>query len=73
LYNGPGGFSTSQNTWRNGYALGGGVEYAFTDHISAKAEYLYTGLGSQTVYSGAVSARSSMNDSLVRVGLNYRF
>jgi len=73
LWNGPGGFWNSQDSWRNGYALGGGVEYAFTDHISAKAEYLFTQLGSQTIYAGPVSGRSTMNVSLFRVGLNYHF
>jgi len=63
----------SKNSWRNGYALGGGVEYAFTNHLSAKAEYLYTDLGSQTIWAGAESGRSSTNTSLFRVGLNYRF
>ena len=33
--------SGSQSTWRNGGVIGGGVEYAFTNNITAKAEYLY--------------------------------
>ena len=67
------GFYTSQDNWRNGYALGGGIEYAFTSHISAKAEYIYSRLGSQTIFAGPVSTNSSMNASTFRLGLNYRF
>ena len=29
----------SGSKWHNGYAVGAGLEYAFTDNISAKAEY----------------------------------
>lgn len=73
LWDVPNALSVSQDSWRNGYALGGGVEYAFTNHISAKAEYLYTQFNSQRLFVGVNSARSNMSDSLFRVGLNYRF
>jgi len=73
LWDVPNGLSASRSQWRNGFAVGGGVEYAFTNHISAKAEYLYTGLGSQSINDGFNSGRSSANESLFRVGLNYRF
>ena len=33
------------NNWRVGYAVGGGVEYAFLNNWSVKLEYLYTDLG----------------------------
>ncbi|MCV5185543.1 outer membrane beta-barrel protein, partial [Escherichia coli] len=36
---------TLPDTARIGYALGGGVEYALTDHISVKVEGLYVDLG----------------------------
>ncbi len=59
----------SANDWHNGYALGGGMEYAFTSNVSAKAEYLYTDLASKT---GAAS-RAGATANNVRMGVNYKF
>ena len=63
----------STGNWSNGYALGGGVEYAFTNNITAKAEYIFAGFGSHHYFGGADATNSSLNLSLVRVGLNYKF
>jgi outer membrane immunogenic protein len=63
----------SSNGWRNGGAIGAGIEYAFTNNISAKAEYLYVPLGDKTYWNGALAGKSDANLSLVRAGLNYRF
>jgi outer membrane immunogenic protein len=65
------GFSSTD--WRNGGAIGGGIEYAFTNNISAKAEYIYTPLTSKSYTVGGVTGRSDLNLSLVRAGLNYKF
>ena len=35
--------------------LGFGAEYAITPHITAKAEYIYTSLGSNTYFAGSVN------------------
>jgi len=59
----------SQSDWRNGGVIGAGLEYAFTNNISAKAEYLYAPLESKSY--GA--AKSDLDLSLVRAGLNYKF
>ena len=59
----------SQSDWRNGGVIGAGLEYAFTNNISAKAEYLYAPLESKT-YDGV---KSNTDLSLVRAGLNYKF
>ncbi len=65
-----------------GYALGGGVEYAFTQNWTAKIEALYINLSNgsaRTVYvtnGGAVypvSANSGNGGGFVRVGVNYKF
>lgn len=73
---------TLPDTSRLGYAVGGGVEYAITDHISAKVEGLYVNLGKNnsgtTYYDSSVPAyygtgRSDFGFGLVRAGLNYRF
>lgn len=61
-----------------GYALGGGMEYAFSANTTAKLEYLYmdfgdtklTGVGSD----GNAYSRSVDNDAhVVRLGVNFKF
>jgi outer membrane immunogenic protein len=63
------GGAASASDWHNGYALGGGMEYAFTSNVSAKAEYLYTDLASK----GDTAARAGLTQNTVRMGVNYRF
>jgi outer membrane immunogenic protein len=65
--------SFSNSSWRNGYALGGGLEYAFTQNISAKAEYVYTSFGSKTELSAPWMSTVGAHQNLVRGGVNYRF
>jgi outer membrane immunogenic protein len=59
----------SQSDWRSGGVIGAGLEYAFTNNISAKAEYLYAPLESST-YLGE---KSDLDLSLIRAGLNFKF
>ncbi|KPF73088.1 hypothetical protein IP69_00490 [Bosea sp. AAP35] len=65
-----------------GFTVGGGVEYAFTNNLSLKAEYLYYDLGKQNVAvnqvnfalaPGSYVSRMENNGHIVRAGLNYRF
>ncbi|MBX9759954.1 MAG: porin family protein [Beijerinckiaceae bacterium] len=64
----------SDSSWRNGWAAGAGIEYAFTRNISAKTEYLYTSFSSQNLFNGTpYVAQSELSMSLVRAGVNYRF
>jgi outer membrane immunogenic protein len=68
-----------------GWTVGGGVEYAFTEAISAKAEYLFVQLGTAScpaavgcfspaaVSAGVVPTSHSLYENLVRAGVNYRF
>lgn len=75
------GYSGGQSDWEVGYALGGGVEYAVTDNISIKSEYLYYDLGdtksrvNQTVTSpgGSYTAKYKNDGHIVRAGVNYKF
>ena len=54
--------------------IGAGVEYALTNNISAKAEYLYAPFSSQTYFAGTPDAENNgLSLSLFRVGLNYKF
>jgi len=72
-----GSASTTAASW----TLGGGVEYAFNNQWSAKAEYLYVNLKSMQFGSNYVSSvnwtmQHRLNLSglnIFRVGLNYHF
>lgn len=72
--------SGSASGWRAGWTAGGGLEWAFADKWSAKAEYLYYDLGSLSYsypdsqpVSGAYNATIDFRGSIARVGLNYKF
>jgi outer membrane immunogenic protein len=65
-----------------GYTVGGGLEYAFTNNLSAKVEYLYYDLGKKNnpvnltaagPAGGSYVARNETTGHIVRAGLNYRF
>lgn len=69
-----GGFSGTTKT-QFGWTVGAGLEYAFLNNWSAKAEYLYADMGS--VQCPAASCGSTIDSTLklniVRGGLNYKF
>jgi outer membrane immunogenic protein len=60
-----------------GWTVGAGVEYAFTEAISAKVDYLFVNLGTAAcptaIGCGIPSASFSLSENLVRAGVNYRF
>jgi outer membrane immunogenic protein len=64
---------------RQGWILGAGVEYAFTNNWSAKLEYNYLSFKSiheaPTTTGGLVAtpADVSLRTNLVKLGVNYRF
>jgi outer membrane immunogenic protein len=81
----PPSVATSATYTKLGWVVGGGVEAHLTDNWTAKLEYLYMDLGSfsQTlvatgsigtaVATGTTTFNSHLTDSIVRVGLNYKF
>jgi outer membrane immunogenic protein len=64
-------------TVRAGWTVGGGVEHAWTDRISVKAEYLYVRLADSGVaYAtnlGSIPLGVTSAGHIVRGGLNYHF
>jgi opacity protein-like surface antigen len=68
----PGGTVNSDSKTSVGWTAGAGFEFGLTQNISAKAEYLYFDLGTDT-YNLGVPVRISRNGNIGRVGLNYRF
>ena len=76
-------YSGNGDNTATGWTVGGGLEYAFTDNITARIEGLYVSLdrGNSDVYvPGAALARlyysggqKNYEFGVVRVGLNYKF
>jgi outer membrane immunogenic protein len=63
----------SAEGWRNGYTLGAGIEYAFSDRISGKAEYLYESLTPLAVFSAPRATNAGASNNVLRGGVNYHF
>lgn len=63
-----------QSAWQNGGVVGAGIEYAFTNNISLKGEYLYMPTFSRTYFPATPDVTStSLGISMFRAGLNYKF
>jgi outer membrane immunogenic protein len=64
----------SDSQTRVGYTVGAGLEKKFDPHWSAKLEYLYIDLGSETYFSGTGDeTRVKFHDHVFRAGINYEF
>jgi len=69
-----GGFYAQQSLFQTGWALGGGLEFLLTNNLSAKAEYLFTSVGSNRYFDYSYSAlQAAVNTSSIKVGVNYHF
>jgi outer membrane immunogenic protein len=69
----PAAFATDGNH-RDGYTVGGGLEYLFAPNWSAKAEYQYYNFGDTTFAAGPIAgARIRDDEHTVKLGVNYRF
>lgn len=67
--------SESETAW--GWTIGGGLEYAFTDDLSARIEYRYTDLGKTEVSTDDLDLPGDFEFEntfhAVRVGLSWHF
>ncbi len=68
----------TQNTYNEGvhtgWVLGAGMEYALTERITTKVEYLHMDFGKYSGYTNNNELYTFKNDvDLVRVGFNYKF
>ncbi|MER2606254.1 MAG: outer membrane protein [Siculibacillus sp.] len=61
--------ASSRTATKAGWTLGAGAEYAVTQNVSVKGEYLYADYGKINV--GASS--HAISEHLLRVGANYKF
>ena len=65
-----GGFAFADNA--TGWTVGGGLEYAFTNNLSAKIEGLYVNLDQDDNFRG-LDLDNDAEFGVVRAGLNFRF
>ncbi|WP_418294817.1 outer membrane protein [Microvirga ossetica] len=66
------GFSNSDDT-NVGWTLGAGVEYAFTNNLTAKVEGLYVNLEQDDDDVPNISGKDETEFGVIRAGLNYKF
>lgn len=79
-------FAGSSSDVATGWTVGGGLEYAFWNNLTLKAEYLYVSLANKSVTETALGVFtlgtlpasfdanfSRTNFNVARVGVNYRF
>ena len=61
--------------YRNGWTLGGGLEYAFSEMMTARLEYRYTDYGVVGFNSGAVGLKdeTDLTTQTVRAGISVKF
>jgi outer membrane immunogenic protein len=60
--------------WQSGYAVGGGIEYAVTNNISVKGEYLFSQLEGKTYYGGSPDVvKAGLDINTFKLGANYKF
>jgi outer membrane immunogenic protein len=68
------GTSVSEERTHTGWVAGGGVEWALLDNWTAKIEYQYLMLDSETYFPAVLGGIDLDADiHTIRVGLNYRF
>ncbi len=64
----------SGDNGRDGYTVGGGLEYLFTQNWSGKIEYQYYNFGDTSFLTPTAVIGGFTNDEhVVKAGLNYRF
>jgi outer membrane immunogenic protein len=66
------GFSSSDDV-SVGWTIGGGVEYAFTNNLTAKVEGLYVNLEQNDDDLPVVAGQDETEFGVIRAGLNYKF
>jgi outer membrane immunogenic protein len=75
---------TSTTADKVGYVVGGGVEYALTNNVSIKGEFLYTQYGKVSTsglivnqfnpsFTNTFATSARVQEYTARVGINYRF
>jgi outer membrane immunogenic protein len=72
--NGSPNIYASQSQYLNGFVIGGGLEFAITQRISLKGEYLFNDYGTSQFFSGTRDGTTAgVSFSTIRAGINYHF
>ena len=78
-------WSGNPGSTRSGWTIGAGVEYAITNNITIRGEYLYADLGDKTITTTGnlaaltllpgtyATAKINYDASIFRAGVNYKF
>jgi outer membrane immunogenic protein len=73
------GYQATSSSTHTGWVAGGGIEYAFTNALSAKLEGLYYNMGSETIaFTSPLTHFSETSNyayqgAMVRLGANLKF
>jgi outer membrane immunogenic protein len=79
LFTRVGTYQAYSSDMHSGWVAGGGIEYAFTNRLSAKVEGLYYDMGSETIASTSTlthyteTTNFTYKGALVRLGANLKF
>ena len=57
----------------NGYTIGGGIDYAFTDTVFGRIDYRYTDFGSQTFDFGVATPVAELTQHTLKTGIGFKF
>ena len=68
----PAGATSSSSINQSGWAAGFGVEYAVTNWLSFKTEYIYLGIGTDTISGGGFSFNEKLMAHTLKSGLNFK-
>jgi outer membrane immunogenic protein len=70
----PGSPIFSNDGWQNGWAVGAGVEYAITNNVSVKGQYLFSQLSDKTYFAGTPDVvKTHLDVNTFTAGVNYKF
>ncbi|TBN48752.1 porin family protein [Hansschlegelia quercus] len=64
---------SSDDTIAVGWTIGGGVEAALSDNVTARVEYRYSDFGTDSFSVAGSRVKSDVNDNRVLLGLGYKF
>lgn len=68
------GGTFSEAKTHTGWTAGAGLEFAATESVTVKLEYLYTDLGTQSYFAGTGSAtNANYRFGAIRLGANFKF
>jgi outer membrane immunogenic protein len=73
-------YTASDSGMQYGYALGGGIEAAITDHWIVRGEYLHVNLGIakydfafQSSDNATATSKETITENLIRAAVSYKF